>query len=257
MTEGQRATPTVAASATVTTNDLRIPPSTTRVRFSAGDTKPPTPGLLPIDQRLAQFPGHHEIMGEASPSEIYRESKTVADVLKLVKDIPMYPSSPDLVSTDADIAALPLFTEALVSFLSTGVVTFALGRMRTSRQGLTIITMGEILREVAQRRLQARSLTFLKQGGILNSDAWNQRYSALAPFLADVARSMLDDIALVGLAGNVMRMTQRREEMARMFATRLVSWHEVVQMLADTMTACPPISNQQLLYQFWTGLRLW
>jgi hypothetical protein len=256
MTEGQRATPTVAASAAATTNDLRSPPSTTKVRFAASDPKPSTPGLLPIDQRLAQFPGHHELMGEASPSEVYRESKTVADVLKLVKDIPMYPSSPDLVSTDADIAALPPFTEALVSFLSTGVVTFALGRMSTYRQGLTIITMGEILREVAQRRLQARSLTFLKQGGILNSEAWNQRYSALAPFLADVARSVLDDIALVGLAGNVMRMTQRREEMARMFATRLVSWHEVVQMLADTMTGCPPISNQQLLYQFWTGLRL-
>ena len=213
MTEGQRATPTVAARAAVTTDDLRSPPSTTRVRFTAGDTKPSIPGLLPIDQRLAQFPGHQELMGEASPSEVYRESKTVGDVLKLVKDIPMYPSSPDLVSTDADIAALPPFTEALVSFLSTGVVTFALGRMSTYRQGLTIIiTMGEILREVAQRRLQARSLTFLKQGGILNSEAWNQRYSALAPFLADVARSVLDDIALVGLAGNVMRMTQRREE---------------------------------------------
>ncbi|KAK3276548.1 hypothetical protein CYMTET_15387 [Cymbomonas tetramitiformis] len=145
-------------------------------------------------------------MGEASPNDVYRESKTVADMLKLVKDIPMYPSSPYLVSTDADIAALPPFTEAL-----------------------------------------ARSLIFLKHGGILNSDAWNQRYSALAPLLADVARSILDDIALVGLAGNVMRMTQRREEMARIFATRLVSWHEVVQMLADTIAGCPSISNQQLL----------
>ncbi|KAK3261329.1 hypothetical protein CYMTET_29758, partial [Cymbomonas tetramitiformis] len=108
-----------------------------------------------------------------------------------------YPSSPELVTTDADIAAHPPFTEALVNFLSMGVVIFALGRMmRSYRLEMTIITMPEILREVAQRKLQTRSLTFIKQGGILNSEAWNQRYSTLAPFLADVARSVLDDIAL-------------------------------------------------------------
>ena len=64
-------------------------------------------------------------------------------------------------------------------------------------------------------------MTFLKPGNAMNSEAWVQRYGTLAPFLADVARSVLDDIALVGLAGTVMRMTQRREETARTFAARL------------------------------------
>ncbi|KAK3236634.1 hypothetical protein CYMTET_53222 [Cymbomonas tetramitiformis] len=193
---------------------------------SPGNSLPAAPGLLPVDQRLSQFPGHHDLMGAASPSDVYRESKTVADVLKLIRDIPMYPSSADLITTDADIAALSPFSEALVNFLSMGVVTFALGRMSAYRLDLTMITMPEILKEVAQRKLQPRSLTFLKQGGMMNSEAWNRRYATLAPFLADVARSVLDDIALVGLAGAVMRMAQRREETARLFATRLVSWHE-------------------------------
>ncbi|KAK3240979.1 hypothetical protein CYMTET_4969 [Cymbomonas tetramitiformis] len=223
---------------------------------SPGNSLPAAPGLLPVDQRLSQFPGHHDLMGAASPSDVYRESKTVADVLKLIRDIPMYPSSADLITTDADIAALPPFSEALVNFLSMGVVTFALGRMSAYRLDLTMITMPEILKEVAQRKLQPRSLTFLKQGGMMNSEAWNRRYATLAPFLADVARSVLDDIALVGLAGTVMRMAQRREETARLFATRLVSWHEVVQLLADAMPNCHAISQQQLLYQFWSGLRL-
>ncbi|KAK3236278.1 hypothetical protein CYMTET_53580 [Cymbomonas tetramitiformis] len=223
---------------------------------SPGNSLPAAPGLLPVDQRLSQFPGHHDLMGAASPSDVYRESKTVADVLKLIRDIPMYPSSAELITTDADIAALPPFSEALVNFLSMGVVTFALGRMSAYRLDLTMITMPEILKEVAQRKLQPRSLTFLKQGGMLNSEAWNRRYATLAPFLADVARSVLDDIALVGLAGTVMRMAQRREETARLFATRLVSWHEVVQLLADAMPNCHAISQQQLLYQFWSGLRL-
>ncbi|KAK3236488.1 hypothetical protein CYMTET_53375 [Cymbomonas tetramitiformis] len=188
---------------------------------SPGNSLPAAPGLLPVDQRLSQFPGHHDLMGAASPSDVYRESKTVADVLKLIRDIPMYPSSADLITTDADIAALPPFSEALVNFLSMGVVTFALGRMSAYRLDLTMITMPEILKEVAQRKLQPRSLTFLKQGGMMNSEAWNRRYATLAPFLADVARSVLDDIALVGLAGTVMRMAQRREETARLFATRL------------------------------------
>ncbi|KAK3273403.1 hypothetical protein CYMTET_18367 [Cymbomonas tetramitiformis] len=230
-------------------------PSAAKYR-SPGNSLPAAPGLLPVNQRLSQFPGHHDLMGAASPGDVYRESKTVADVLKLIRDIPMYPSSAELITTDADIAALPPFSEALVNFLSMGVVTFALGRMSSYRLDLTIITMPEILKEVAQRKLQPRSLTFLKQGGMLNSEAWNRRYATLAPFLADVARSVLDDIALVGLAGTVMRMTQRREETARLFATRLVSWHEVVQLLADAMPNCHAISQQQLLYQFWSGLRL-
>ncbi|KAK3284651.1 hypothetical protein CYMTET_7714 [Cymbomonas tetramitiformis] len=90
----------------------------------------------------------------------------------------------------------------------------------------------------------------------MNAEAWNTRYTSLAPFLADVARSVLDDIALVGLAGSVLRMTQRRDEAARLFAARLVSWHEVTQLLAETMSGCPSIGSQQLLYQFWSGLRL-
>ncbi|KAK3252157.1 hypothetical protein CYMTET_38536 [Cymbomonas tetramitiformis] len=104
---------------------------------SPGNSLPAAPGLLPVDQRLSQFPGHHDLMGAASPSDVYRESKTVADVLKLIRDIPMYPSSADLITTDADIAALPPFSEALVNFLSMGVVTFALGRMSAYRLDLT------------------------------------------------------------------------------------------------------------------------
>ncbi|KAK3235331.1 hypothetical protein CYMTET_24278 [Cymbomonas tetramitiformis] len=88
-------------------------------------------------------------MGAGSPSDVYWESKTVADVLKLIRDVPMYPSSPELVTTDADIAAFPPFSEALGNFMSMGVVTFALGRMRSYRLDMTIITMPEILKEVA------------------------------------------------------------------------------------------------------------
>ena len=213
-------------------------------------------GMLPIHSAMSQFPGHHDLMGEASPETVYRESKTVADILKLVKNVPRYPDTDDLVSTDADISALPPFTEALTDLMSHGVVKFALARMSAYKLGQTVITMPELLREVAQRCLRTRSLTFVKQGGIMNSDTWSQRYSSLAPFLADVARSVLDDIALVGLAGTVMRMMQRREETARAFATRLVGWVEVTQLLADTMQGCPSIGRQQLLYQFWSGLRL-
>ncbi|KAK3251322.1 hypothetical protein CYMTET_39341 [Cymbomonas tetramitiformis] len=195
-------------------------------------------------------------MGEADPTVVYRESKTVADILKLVRDIPMYPATEDMVSTDADISALPPFTEALTNMVCHGVVAFALQRMSAYKLGQTVITMPELLREIAQRRLRPRSLTFLKQGNVMNSEAWVQRYGTLAPFLADVARSVLDDIALVGLAGTVMRMTQRREETARTFAARLAGWCEVTQLLADTMPGCPSISPNQLLYQFWSGLRL-
>ena len=216
----------------------------------------PLSGILPIDPQRTQFPGYHELMGDVSPDTVYRESKTVADIMKLCKDVPMYPSSAELVSTDADIAALPPFTEALVSLITTGVVSFALNRMSAYRLDKPVISMAELLREISQRRLQPRSLAFLKQGGMMNTDAWNQRYTSLAPFLADVARSVLDDVALVGLAGNVMRMTQRRDEAARMFAARLVSWHEVTQLLSETMAGCLSISNQQILYQFWSGLRL-
>ncbi|KAK3257522.1 hypothetical protein CYMTET_33398 [Cymbomonas tetramitiformis] len=198
---------------------------------SPGNSLPAAPGLLPVDQRLSQFPGHHDLMGAASPSDVYRESKTVADVLKLIRDIPMYPSSAELITTDADIAALPPFSEALVNFLSMGVVTFALGRMSAYRLDLTMITMPD-----------------------LEGSGATQTTAAIPDF--SQARSVLDDIALVGLAGTVMRMAQRREETARLFATRLVSWHEVVQLLADAMPNCHAISQQQLLYQFWSGLRL-
>ncbi|KAK3239863.1 hypothetical protein CYMTET_50240 [Cymbomonas tetramitiformis] len=213
-------------------------------------------GMLPIHSAMSQFPGHRDLMGEASPETVYRESKTVADILKLVKNVPRYPDTDELVSTDADISALPPFTEALTDLMSHGVVKFALARMSAYKLGQTVISMPELLREVAQRCLRTRSLTFVKQGGIMNSDTWSQRYSSLAPFLADVARSVLDDIALVGLAGTVMRLMQRREETARAFATRLVGWVEVTQLLADTMPGCPSICRQQLLYQFWSGLRL-
>ncbi|KAK3250400.1 hypothetical protein CYMTET_40230 [Cymbomonas tetramitiformis] len=213
-------------------------------------------GMLPIHSAMSQFPGHHDLMGEASPETVYRESKTVADILKLVKNVPRYPDTDDLVSTDADISALPPFTGALTDLVSHGVVKFALARMSAYKLGQTVISMPELLREVAQRCLRTRSLTFVKQGGIMNSDTWSQRYSSLAPFLADVARSVLDDIALVGLAGTVMRLMQRREETTRAFATRLVGWVEVTQLLADTMPGCPSIGRQQLLYQFWSGLRL-
>ncbi|KAK3250381.1 hypothetical protein CYMTET_40239 [Cymbomonas tetramitiformis] len=162
-------------------------------------------GMLPIHSAMSQFPGHRDLMGEASPETVYRESKTVADILKLVKNVPRYPDTDELVSTDADdISALPPFTEALTDLMSHGVVKFALARMSAYKLGQTVISMPELLREVAQRCLRTRSLTFVKQGGIMNSDTWSQRYSSLAPFLADVARSVSDDIALVELAGTVM-----------------------------------------------------
>ena len=212
-------------------------------------------GMLPLDRGLAQRPGYHELMGEVSPDTVYRESKTHADILKLLADIPRYPLTEELVSTDADISALPPFTEALTNLVKRGVVAFALNRMSAYKLNQTVITMPELLRELAQRRLQPRSLAYLKQGGMMSTDAWDQRYTSLAPFLADVARSVLDDISLVGLAGMVMRMTQRREESARQYAARLAGWYEVTQLLADTLPDCPNI-GKQLLYQFWSGLRM-
>jgi len=114
-------------------------------------------------------------MGEADPNVVYRESKTVADIFKLVRDLPWYPATEDLVSTDADISALPPFTEALTNMVCHGVVSFALQRMSAYKIGQMVITMPELLREIAQRRLRPRSLTFLKQGNAMNSDAWVQQ----------------------------------------------------------------------------------
>ena len=256
-----RSTPSSAQAAPATPVASQSPvPATPKAILARPPTNLPSPsrsaGLLPLHSALAQFPGHHDLMGEADPTVVYRESKTVADILKLVRDIPMYPATEDMVSTDADISALPPFTEALTNLVCHGVVAFALQRISAYKLGQTVITMPELLREIAQRRLRPRSLTFLKQGNAMNSEAWVQRYGTLAPFLADVARSVLDDIALVGLAGTVMRMTQRREETARTFAARLAGWCEVTQLLADSMPGCPSISPNQLLYQFWSGLRL-
>ncbi|KAK3282824.1 hypothetical protein CYMTET_9449 [Cymbomonas tetramitiformis] len=122
----------------------------------------------------------------------------MADIVRLCKEVPTYATSAELISTDADIAALPPFTEALVTLVTTGVVSFALNMMSSHRLDQTVISsMRELLREISQRRLQPRYfLAFLKQGGMMNADPWNQRYTSLALFLADVARSVLDDIAL-------------------------------------------------------------
>ncbi|KAK3276902.1 hypothetical protein CYMTET_15053 [Cymbomonas tetramitiformis] len=170
------------------------------------------PGMMTIPN-MSQRPGWADLMGEVDARTVHTESKTVSDCIKLVKELPWYPAQETLLSAQEDISALPAFTEALTYLVQRGIVSFALHRPSSYKLGATILTMPELLKEVAIQRLQKRSLTFLRQGGLMkDEEAWASRYHALPPFLADVARSVLDETALMGLAGMVSRMTQRREE---------------------------------------------
>ncbi|KAK3280048.1 hypothetical protein CYMTET_12096 [Cymbomonas tetramitiformis] len=80
-----------AFTPTSSREETQTPPAASTMPFPL---QRPRSGILPVDSQRAQFPGHHELTGDVSPDTVYRESKTVADIMKLCKEVPMYPTVP-------------------------------------------------------------------------------------------------------------------------------------------------------------------